>query len=388
MLTETPPLKVQSVLWDFVVFMIALVGAFIGLYYTAAHKIDLANLAGGKENKARSEMVDGRLFTAFTVDTIKAVIDQHHVEETAHPDTRRLQRIVWLGNSQLHYINQYREGDHLSPYWLRMAWADHDRIEPLGLSLANASFQEFLVLSRYAFMKMAVDLLIIELVFDDLREEGLRSDFGYLLTAEVADETRRMSREAETIISRFFLVNKGAGTEKTESVLSGTVQEPAEKWLNDNLSTLWPLWASRAQIEGNARLVIYNMRNAVFGIKPTTVRRMIRARFDMNMAALRDILVDCRSRGIPALVYIAPIRQDKPIPYDLTEYSLWKKEVHELSEENGAHLVNLETTVPGELWGSYIGEDIDFMHFRGPGHRLVAEALRPYAERLLLGSER
>jgi hypothetical protein len=90
------------------------------------------------------------------------------------------------------------------------------------------------------------------------------------------------------------------------------------------------------------------------------------------------MLDDCRQRGLPVLLYIAPIRQDKPIPYDRTEYSRWKDEVHEITRRSGAHLVNLEQLVPGELWGTYSGDDIDFMHFRGPGHRLVAEALLPH----------
>jgi hypothetical protein len=113
------------------------------------------------------------------------------------------------------------------------------------------------------------------------------------------------------------------------------------------------------------------------------VRRMIRARYDLNMESLRDILDDCRRRGLPALLYVAPIRQDKPIPYDRVEYSRWKSELREITERFGASFVNLEEIVPGELWGTYTGDDIDFMHFRGPGHRLVAEALLPHVLKVL-----
>ena len=40
---------------------------------------------------------------------------------------------------------------------------------------------------------------------------------------------------------------------------------------------------------------------------------------------------------------------------------------------------------PGDNWGSYTGDDIDFMHFQGAGHRLVAEALLPHVEEMLAG---
>ena len=236
-------------------------------------------------------------------------------------------------------------------------------------------------------MKVPVNLLLVELVFDDLREDGLRSDFSEMLTPNFAAEFRRSSTMAESIVGRFFSTSKGSEQEANDA-LSGTIQKPVERWLNARLSAVWGLWGSRPQVEGNVLLALYNFRNYVFGIKPTTVRRMIQTRYDLNMDALRDMLNDCRRRGIPVLLYIAPIRQDKPIPYDPTEYSRWKNEMIVTSKQYGAHLVNLEKLVPGELWGAYVGDDIDFMHFQGPGHRLVAEALLPHVKTMLEDKER
>ena len=230
---------------------------------------------------------------------------------------------------------------------------------------------------------MPVNLLLVELVFDDLREDDLRSDFNEMLTSDVVAGIRRSSSTAESIVGRFLAKRKGVDEKEPPDALSGTLQKPVEQWLNSSLSATWKLWANRPQIEGNIYLALYNLRNFVFGIKPTTVRRMIRARYDMNMESLRDMLDDCRQRGLPVLLYIAPIRQDKPIPYDRAEYSRWKEEVGEITRRFGAYLVNLEQLVPGELWGTYTGDDIDFMHFQGPGHRLVAEALLPHVKKII-----
>jgi hypothetical protein len=114
------------------------------------------------------------------------------------------------------------------------------------------------------------------------------------------------------------------------------------------------------------------------GIKPTTIRKMIPARYARNMDALRVLLQDAQERKVHVITYIAPIRQDVPLPYDLAEYGKWKAVVEELSRTYSATHINLEKLVPGELWGSYVSNDVDFMHFRGQGHQMLAGALLPY----------
>ncbi len=361
--------------------------AYVALLFTAGQQVDLVNFAKGEQNTLQCEVFKDRPYTGSDVKEIKTIIDMCHSDEIKHQYTSAFHRILWLGNSQLHYINQYQQGDHLAPYWLKMGWESPAMIEPLGFSLPNANLQEFLLLSRYAMMNVPVNLLMVELVFDDLREDGLRGDFSEMLTPGFVTEFRRSSTTAENMIERFFSTCKVNG-EGTDDTLSGTIQKPVEQWLNARLSTIWRLWESRPQIEGNVLLALYNFRNYALGIKPTTVRRMIKARYDLNMDALRDVLNDCRQRGIPVLLYIAPIRHDKPIPYDSTEYSLWKNEIVLTSQRYGAQLVNLEQLVPGELWGTYVGDDADFMHFQGAGHRLVAEALLPNVKKILDDRER
>jgi hypothetical protein len=45
--------------------------------------------------------------------------------------------------------------------------------------------------------------------------------------------------------------------------------------------------------------------------------------------------------------------------------------------------LNLERLVPAHQWGSVRKGDIDFMHFQGSGHKLLADALHPEVQRLL-----
>jgi lysophospholipase L1-like esterase len=51
--------------------------------------------------------------------------------------------------------------------------------------------------------------------------------------------------------------------------------------------------------------------------------------------------------------------------------------VADLASKYGAQFLNLETAVPPGLWGMYHKDDVDFMHFQGDGHRLLAQAIAP-----------
>ncbi len=356
----------------------AIVVAFVALGYVARQHVDFENLAKGEQNTLRREVLNGEPYTAYKIEDIKKLIDDRSMADNKN-------RILWFGNSQLHYINQFREGDHLSPYWLRSGTKSPLYIEPLGCSLPNINLQEILVLSRYA-MRIQPRMILMELVFDDLREDELRADFGEILTPDVTLEIRQSSIVAESILNRFLTSRTGDG-DQAVNPLSGTIQRPVEQWLNTSLTAHWSLWASRPRLEGQVYSALWDLRNYVFRIRPTTVRKMIRARYDLNMEALQDVLGDCQRRKLPVLLYIAPIRQDQPIPYDIAEYRRWKEEVGEIAKRYNAHLVNLEATVPSGLWGTYTRDEVDFMHFQGPGHRLVAEALLAHVKKIIDGRQ-
>ena len=127
---------------------------------------------------------------------------------------------------------------------------------------------------------------------------------------------------------------------------------------------------------------MYELRNTLLGIKATTKRKLIRGRYNDNLAALTAILNTAASNHIQVLVYITPIRHDVDIPYVETEYTHFKQAVLTLTAQYGATYANLEDLVPAELWGSknttsmlHGSQEIDFMHFQAGGHQLLAVAL-------------
>jgi hypothetical protein len=117
----------------------------------------------------------------------------------------------------------------------------------------------------------------------------------------------------------------------------------------------------------------------IFGIKPTTKRKIIPIRYKRNLSAYEATLNLARENGIKVLVYIAPIRNDIDTPYLQSEYSKFKVDVKVLAEKYGANFSNLEGLVPSNLWGQKDstglgdkGGELDFMHFQAGGHKLLA----------------
>src|SRR5215467_4315570 len=100
----------------------------------------------GSETVSRIEYWRGRPINAASVpDTLTLL--------KSKPDTFS-KSVLWLGFSQLHAINQYKDGDHLAPYLLIKNLNCNDCLLPLGISLPNANFQEYYLLANYIAKRM------------------------------------------------------------------------------------------------------------------------------------------------------------------------------------------------------------------------------------------
>ena len=136
-------------------------------------------------------------------------------------------------------------------------------------------------------------------------------------------------------------------------------------------------------------LYLYQLRNSVFGIKPSSVRRIIKGRYKRNMMALELILSSCIRNGIVPIPYIVPIRSDVEVPYDSEEYSMFVDDLLKIAHDKGVPLHDISEAVPALYWGSKdatgLGgeKELDFMHFQAGGHKILANRI----EQLLTLSE-
>jgi hypothetical protein len=364
--------------WSLLRVATGLIIAVAALHLYDAEPFDPNQVVLGKELSQEEEQWKGREFTSWSVPDAKAMVaDYEKAPLKAIGDCRPF-TILWLGNSQLNTINQFREGDHISPWWLRQEVSCPDTTLPLGVSLPNANFQEMYLLEEYVTARLPVDVIFLELCFDGLRQDGLRHDFAGL--TEPSDEGS-LDREpvGRTILETAQALWRNDVATEQNPGLKGFLQQGVENRLDAALAKVSPLWADRDTMQLKFLVDVYGARNSLLGINSSTVRKLIPNRYDRNMQALMALLRLARARRIPVIGYISPLRQDLAPPYDLAEYAQWKGALAKLFPESGAKLISLETLVPSADWGisSRIG-DVDFIHFRNSGHRLVAEAMLHY----------
>jgi hypothetical protein len=366
-------------------FVVGMALGLAAIHYYYAGPIDPGKIALGSETAEARETWQGQPITGTRVRAIRSIVDGLSTALAARPRPDR-PIVVWLGNSQLHAINQFKPGDHLAPYWLVERADCHDCFLPLGISLPNANMQEQYVLELDITRRIPVKMVIVELCYDNLREDGLRDEFELMMDGGLRADLRQ-SGVGRNMLAAWDARTKVDPDAEDVSGLQGFLQRPLEKFLVRGLAQVFPLWAARPSLRGQFLDDLYWTRNWLLGITPSTVRKPIQPRYERNMRALETMLADLSRKHITVIGYIAPIRHDLPIPYEIASYEAWKAEVAALGANYGMTLLNLEGLVPNDQWGTYHKNDVDFMHFQGPGHILVADALRPTVMRLLAGNE-
>ena len=285
--------------------------------------------------------------------------------------------VLWLGNSQVHAINQFKPGEETAAPELHRKFQETSEYF-LTLSQPNASLQEHYLLFAYLLNSLPIERLVLPVVFDDMREDGIRTN---LIDAFKDQKTANFLKSSE--IGRILIANHGNqdAVGNDMAALQDTLQERSEKVLNSMLSETWSVWAQRPTLRGNFLNWLYQFRNWALGINPSSTRKMIPGRYAKNRDALLAILKLAAQRQVNVLVYIPPLRNDVKVPYDIHEYASFKSEMASIAQENYARFVDLENVVPAKFWGKKNsttiggGQELDFMHFQAAGHRLLAKAL-------------
>lgn len=282
---------------------------------------------------------------------------------------------LWLGNSQLHAINQMKPNDVNGVQVLYELLVTSGN-ELLTFSQPNANLQEHYLLFEYLLYHLPIKTLLLPVVFDDTRNTGIRDG---LIPA--ISELRVQDALSNSEIGQQILDENNSKTGGDLAGLNDTPQKVVESAITSWLTEHWLLWKNRPNMRGQLLINLHLWRNSLFGITAQSKRKIIPGRYAKNLAATEAMLQACAVNNISVILYIAPLRNDVETPYVAKEYSAFKREIEMLAVKFGAVFANLEGLVPGKLWGSKDatsanGEaELDFMHFQASGHHLLAEKM-------------
>lgn len=307
--------------------------------------------------------------------------DLESFESFKYSKKTELPRILILGNSQSHSINQMNTDD--VNYIQLISDSLNNQAEILAISLPNISLQEMMLSFDYILSKIKIDFLVLPVFMDDLREDGIRTDvFFKNLNSEnyfIKDSFSLISKKVNSELKTAY----SAGSQNSDiAALKETPQEKVETFLNEKLDNYSAVWKDREQVRGDFFNALYIIRNTVLGIDAQTKRKMIPTRMESNFSALSYILDKCQKLNIKSIIYVPPIRTDVEPPYDLNEYENFKESLEkDVNKYSNAHFVNLENIVEGKYWGvknatTMDGKpELDFMHFQYEGHKMLYKNL-------------
>lgn len=327
-------------------------------------------LALGEATKSYHASVEGGLIHCKDLNDAELCLDAFQERGTGTA-------ALWLGNSQLHAVNQLQPGQENSPPIL-FRLLHKKNIDLITFSQPNASIQEHYVLFEYLRSRLPISLLILPVVFDDLREAGIRSEISSAFQDKNTVTALQRTAIGRAILDQF---NKKSQLAVSDKGTVTTLQERSEAAISGWLGKKSRLWSLRPEIRGQFLITLYLIRNTVFGIKATSKRHVIPGRYQANIAALEAIVDSAKAANVRVLLYIVPLRDDGEIPYEQKEYQGFKGEMMVLAKNKKIAYKDLEHLVPSQYWGAKASTsmkeelEIDFMHFQAQGHKLLADSL-------------
>ena len=202
-------------------------------------------------------------------------------------------KTLYLGNSQLHAINQPTK--YAKPVSVLLA-DKLSKINNLAITFSqpNASFSEQAILLQTLLLKQKFDYLILPAVFDDTREGDVRDINKDIF---LNDDYREVLLKSQFISDLFY---KKINTPPPSHL---TVQDHSERLINQKMNQFLKWEEITSQLRGNISLLLYKLRNTVFGIKPTSTRRLIPVAYKQNLSGLNEVLTIANSYNLKTIRY-------------------------------------------------------------------------------------
>ncbi|MFZ4689639.1 MAG: hypothetical protein ACOYLS_10425 [Polymorphobacter sp.] len=364
--------RLAAPIWLVLVSLILALG--LG-YWVASTAPDFETLALGDATKSVYGRYDGDKIFCGTPAEAPECLGPAKARALPH-------QLLWLGNSQLHAINQPAPSDETAPVLLARSQRPRG-VEVQAMSFPNASFAEFYLAYLLQKQQRRIDVLVVPLFLDDTREGKVRDILQPVALTPAINTVLRAVPAGRHILGEL----PKAETDATGAAAKDTsLQARSEAAITAALEACCGFQTMREQARGQIEIQAYGLRNTIFGVTAQSIRPIIADSYDANMAALDAMFADAAAAGTHIIAYIPPIRQDVTTPYAPADYARFKAETRALAARHGAEFIDIDAIVPGPLWGTKASTnlggapELDFMHFQEPGHIAVAARIRPLVE--------
>jgi hypothetical protein len=356
-----------------------LVLVLVGGWWAGAH-MQVDPLRAAQHHRLSFQSADSSARAGLSTDETRRANDVLDRQRPVRPGAPQL---LYLGNSQALAIMDRHPGDLTSPQWLQVLMDRRGLSGDVRLgALPNMTTEEALVslVAAFADRPRRADAVVAGVVLEEFRGVGSRA------------EVRSMAQRPQVRAAIRDLLDANRDLRAAAGALSWAVVEPPAQgpgstWtsaVDDAVAAVAsrvPLVARRDRVRSYLVVKFLAIRNRLLGISSTSARPVPDATFRSSIELLELLLRYCHDRGIPVLLYLAPIRPLEPNPNLPRDVARFRRDVPALCARYRVNCLDYVGLVPEKLWSDYDEDDgaaagqRDFAHFTGAGHKLLAESL-------------
>jgi len=294
----------------------------------------------------------------------------------AVPDAVSQPLVVLCGMSQMYAINEFKSGDETISELMDDETASRG-VRVFGLAAPNLCNEEamLLLLSTLSSPHTKPNVFIYGVCFDKYRNIDVRPSYQAHLLRD--RELQALWQRTATEFNKEYPLATQKMLSSLRDVLA-TEKKVSEAGVETRLrgfvARYLPLVAVRKELNATVQLRLYEARNRLLNIKPTSKRPVIQARYDLNKEFLRMMAEVSKRNGVRLVLYIIPLNPQAENPYVPQQYRQFKKWLETFCRDQNVPFANLEGIVPRSDWGLFQGGP-DFKHFKEAGHRLTSRAI-------------
>jgi hypothetical protein len=242
-------------------------------------------------------------------------------------------KIIYIGNSQLHTINNFKNNQKLISEMLFKNYIN-DGVDIITISLPNINLEETLWILEKQLKDVNFSFLILPLVYDDFREIGIRAELDIR-------EIEIKKKEKIHLLFNLGIIKNNLENQKSYLLFN-----------------------------------LYNLRNFIFGINSSTTRNVIKSSYLKNFESYEKIHYLMKKKNIKLVSYFAPVRQNPATIYSQSEYVKFKNEIIDLNIKFYTMIFDLDNIVESKNFGSIDKNNLDFMHFDYEGHIVLFNQIK------------